>query len=741
MNILLPGKTNIPLRSPSLIKRERLLKRLDQALDYPLTLVSASAGYGKTTLVSDWVHTLDTPCCWYAIDTFDNAPRQFLKYLIASLQPVLPDAAVDLWDMLEQRQLEDLQDVFVLWIRAAAEYKKELILVLDDYHLISNLNIHQQLAFIVEHIPENLHVLVLSREDPPIPLGRLRAKRQLLEIRNADLQFNPGEGKQLLSVLLKSPLDLETEQHLFEKTEGWVTGLQLAALSIGENPQSLAGIETFHGGSHFVLDYLVEEVLANLSDEKRDFLVKTAFLTRLNPDLCNFVLDRNDSKPLLESFYHQNLFLIAQDSDLAWFRYHHLFADLLIAHGGVNHSTGLAERQKRAALWFYQNNDLEMAMVYATQAQAWDQMGIWVGQHGLERLYHGEIGVLQQWLSVLPTTFIHEDAWLLTLETWVALLSGQPEKCQRNLSEIEKLLTALSSNSERMKGLGHTHAILAYLYAFQRNIKLSDNHAQLALKYIPPEMEGIRAVVAFTKAANAMLGGDVPLAAEFFEKAGNWGRTENIHIAVPALGSLGSIYLYQGNLVEAKKCFEKILVWTRRSDGSLSPLASRGLNGLVEISLEKGESEKALDFAEKSVNLAEKWRIPDVVASAALHQIAVYVSVGDLAKAQEKLSDCQDLLLNAEVSPGIEEIFQELTIEFQLSQGNLTQAVQLALKTNDRLALPIQLTQVNLWLVCMQCFLYRSDLYQRAGEMAAQLKIFAQKQGLNKIILQSQLVE
>ena len=325
---LLPSKLYIPPAHKNLIPRPRLVQVLNDALeqDRPIILVSAPAGYGKTTLITEWLYGVQNKTAWLSLDKADNDPTRFITYLITALQQIDERIGRTTQAMLQSPQPLPPEALITPLINDIGTVSHVFLLVLEDYHVIEASPIHQELDFLVENQPLNMHLVIISREDPPLRLARLRAQGLLVEIRRNDLRFSFEECAEFLHRFHLARQDVMT---LERRTEGWIAGLQLAALSLQSCDDIPGFIQSFSGSSHYVLDFLIEEVFDQLSTEEQDFLLKTSILNRLTGPLCDVVANRTNSQFILDRLEHSNLFIIPLDPTRTWYRYHHLFADLL----------------------------------------------------------------------------------------------------------------------------------------------------------------------------------------------------------------------------------------------------------------------------------------------------------------------------------------------------------------------------------------------------------------------------
>jgi LuxR family maltose regulon positive regulatory protein len=345
---LLSTKLFIPSTRSELVSRPRLIKRLNEGLGRKLTLISAPAGFGKTTLVSEWVAECGKSVAWLSLEQGDNVLVRFLIYLIATLQTVDPKLASAALNQLQSSQPPPVETTLTSLINAVATLPDKVILILDDYHLIETESIHDGLSFLLENLPPQLHLVIITREDPLLPLSRLRARGQMTELRAADLRFTPQEAAEFLNQVMGLNLSFENVSALESRTEGWIAGLQLAAISLQEKENTTELIKSFSGSHRLVLDYLIEEVLTQQSEHIRSFLLRTSILNHLTGPLCNALTGGNDGQEVLESLDRANLFIVPLDEERRWYRYHHLFVSLLRQRLHQEHHELVSELHQRA---------------------------------------------------------------------------------------------------------------------------------------------------------------------------------------------------------------------------------------------------------------------------------------------------------------------------------------------------------------------------------------------------------
>ena len=391
---LLATKLYVPVPPHDLVERARLLARLDTGLRSALTLISAPAGFGKTTILADWLRQQterqQVHAAWLTVDAGDSEPYQFLRYLVAALQTVAPDVGATILALLQASQPPPLERLLTLLLNdlahRASALPSDIVLVLDDYHVLRGPAIHEAVAFLLDHRPPRLHVVVATREDPPLPLSRLRARGQLAELRTAELRFTPDEAALFLQEVMSLDLAAGEVEALEQRTEGWIAGLQLAALAMRDRTDVGSFIGAFTGSNRFIVDYLTDEVVSRLPPHLRTFVLQTAVLDRMCGALCDAVLlgmpddgtpvigdtrpasthEQAYSQALLEELERANLFVVPLDADRQWYRYHHLFADVLRARlAGGARGDEVARLHRRAAAWYECNGLVAEAVEHA----------------------------------------------------------------------------------------------------------------------------------------------------------------------------------------------------------------------------------------------------------------------------------------------------------------------------------------------------------------------------------------
>lgn len=399
---LVATKFHVPRIRPERLARSRLIDRLDEGMARDVILVSTPAGFGKTTLLADWSSRAKWSIAWLSLDPEDNDPARFWRYMVAALDRVCGRLGERGLPTLTAAGAVSTRDVVTALINELEDTSEELALVLDDYHVMESPLIHDDVGFLLTHLPSQLHIVITSRSDPPLPLARLRATGQLAELRAADLRFTAEESSAFLREVWGLDLPPDAIAALEARTEGWAVGLQLAALSLRERPNQGAFLYAFAGSHRYVLDYLSEEVLERQPEDVRAFLLETSILDRLSGPLCDAVTGRPDGQDMLEGLERANLFLVPLDEERRWYRYHHLFGDLLRVRLHQARPDRVTDLHRRAAAWCEHHGLVDEAIRHASASGDATWPARLVEQQMNETIQRGETVILQRWLSDLP---------------------------------------------------------------------------------------------------------------------------------------------------------------------------------------------------------------------------------------------------------------------------------------------------------------------------------------------------
>lgn len=608
---LITTKLYTPRPRQNLVSRPHLLSRASEGLAGKLLLISAPAGYGKTTLMAAWCAGPGRgyPLAWLSLEEEDNDPARFLAYLTAALQQIGVDLQEDMATLFQgSRQATD-PAILSLLINELATVSADFALVLEDYHVIERHELHQMMSFLLDHLPPQMHLVIITRLDPPFPLARLRARGQLSEVRARNLRFTLAESTAFLHDVMNLALSDDVIQTFHERTEGWIAALQLAALTLQgrDNPSAL--IATFGSGHDYLVDYLAEEVLDRQPESLRMFLLQTSILNRMNGPLCDALTDRSDSEATLAALEKSNLFVSPMDSDARWYRYHHLFAHVVASHLQRIAPEQLPELHRRAAKWYAQNNYEAEAIEHYLAAMDYEAAAAMLNSKVVSYLTKGSFSTLLSWFDRLPDEAINQHPRLNVYRAWGLLLAGKTTDVECYIAVAEEVARSLD---EIAKLRGDFAAIRAYAAAMQGNMDQAFDRVHEALAWLADDNDNIRAVMAFVLGGVYYMRQDMLQALNAMQEAGDLGqRSGNLSLALSALSAVGSILVDQGDLRAAEKTYEKALALGTGRSGKPLAIAASVYSGLAKLHLVKRDLKSARSFAQTGVQLGEQWSNAD----------------------------------------------------------------------------------------------------------------------------------
>jgi LuxR family transcriptional regulator, maltose regulon positive regulatory protein len=563
---LLKTKLFIPKARSISISRPRLIERLNQGLETPLTIISAPPGYGKTTLFCDWYWTRNPPypVAWLSLDNQLNDESRFFHYLCAALKTVHDDLAVSALSLLQSSQRLPGKTILTALINGLSSFTQNFALVLDDYQAITEPSVHEAVSFLVDNLPQYMHLVILSRIDPLLPLSRLRARNQLVEIRSADLGFTPIETAAFFKQAMNLELNDQDIELLGKRTEGWIAGLQLAALSMQGYDRSKISefIGTLSGSHRYFVDFFMDEILIHQPDRLRDFLLKTSILERLNGPLCDAVTADHDSQRVLEHLDQANLFVIPLDDQRGWYRYHHLFSDLLRNRLRTDQPEIVGVLHRKASAWLLANNQYHEALEHALEEQD-HQLAVEIIERAVQSIHSlSGWGELLVWINQLPYDVVQANPKIALSLACGLVLNGQVEHVDNLLNLVDTWINSLpqSEHQQSLHWRGQATALrarLAYLQgAFDQAIRFSKQ----ASEALPEDDFIIRYYLEMDLGLIYLGMGDVRQASRSIEKALLMSqRAGNESAAWEAAGTLAEIKEVMGFLHTAAGTYRRIL--------------------------------------------------------------------------------------------------------------------------------------------------------------------------------------
>lgn len=686
LETILATKLFIPPPQPRAVVRPRLLQRLDDGLHRKLTLISAPAGFGKTTLVGEWVDRCHRPVAWLSLDDEDSDPARFLMYVIAAVQGVAPEVGAGLQGVLISPQPPSPESILTVLINELAARPEELLLVLDDYHLINARPIDDALTFLVEHLPPQVHVVISTREDPSLPLAGLRARGHLNELRAVDMRFTLDEAAAFLDQTIGLDLSADDVAALDRRTEGWIAGLQLAAISLQGSDDPAGFISSFSGSHRFVLDYLLEEVLQRQPEPIQDFLRRTSILDRMCGPLCDAIMVDSgmSGQEMLEYLEHANLFIEHLDNERRWYRYHHLFGQLLrqrlhhsAAHSPVAASTQLADLHHRASVWFESENLELEAFHHAVAANDVDRAGRLIHGKGLPLYVRGGAVPVLNWLESLPAPVMDARPHLWVMFATVLAIVGRFTRVEHTLQAAEAALRGQPVSGETdvlVKRIADLRGLTALLVADPRNIDMIISQSRQKVEPLQAVATPGRAAGYWQLGLAYQFQGDRAAARHAqVEAIASSEATGNNYIGILALSSLGHLQELEGHLRLASETYRRALHLVGEPPG---PVACEAYVGLARIHYEWNDLDTAEEYGLLSVRLARQLEIVSFVSSEvflARLEVARGDTSGALAMLAQTEQDARERLFLSRI-PEIA-AFQVLA---SLRAGDLETAAHLA---------------------------------------------------------------
>lgn len=604
---ILSTKLYIPLVRTRVVQRPRLIERLNKGLDRKLTLISASAGFGKTTLVSEWVTGCDRPVAWLSLDEGDDNFTRFLTHLVAALQTIVENIGGGVVSWLKSPQPAPTETILTILLNEISALPYRFVLVLDDYHVINAKEIDDALSFLLEHLPPQVHLVIATRENPQFPLGRLRARGLLTELRATDLRFTPEEAAMFFNQVMGLRLTAEHITLLEARTEGWIAGLQLAALSMQGREDIQTYVQAFAGDNRYIVDYLVEEVLQRQPDHVRSFLLQTSILDRLHGSLCDAVTGQQDGNARLQSLERGNFFVVPLDDKRQWYRYHHLFAEVLSVHLREDQPDQVARLHRRASIWYEQYGSMADAICHALAAKDYARAADLVELAWFPMSRSRQEAAVLGWLKAIPDEIIRYRPVLCVEYAWASLA------CNELDAAIDRLLDA-----ERwLEMMAHKHDLPED--ALDMMIVVDD----MAFRRLP-------GLIAVYRSGHAQVQGDVPTAMKYAQQVLDLVPEDDHLPRGAATALLGLASWTSGDLDTAHRMFSIGLASVQQSGNITDTIG--GAVALATIRIAQGRLRQAMHTYEQGLKLATEHGEPELRGTADM-----YVGMSELCREHNDL--------------------------------------------------------------------------------------------------------
>lgn len=669
----LTTKLFVPGAQPKWVTRPRLLQRLDETR--PLTLVTAPAGFGKTTLLAEWIANRSIDAAWISLDEGDNDPARFWTYFFTALQT----ARLELGELgLAQLPLLEpsaVTDALASLLNALATAPQLLVVVLDDYHVINAKAIHADVAYLIDHLPPQLRLILSTRSDPPLPLARLRARGQLLEVRAADLRFTPDEITVFFNRVMSLDVPSEALAVLEARTEGWIAGLQLAALSLRGRSDVTGYVQSFAGTHAYIIDYLVDEVLKRQPETVAGFLLQTSILGRLTGPLCAAVTERDDAQSMLEQLERANLFVVPLDINRQWYRYHHLFADVLRSILQRDRPEAVTELHRRAGQWYELNGFVSEAITHALAINDFQRAARLIEGEAEACLKRSEHTTLQRWLTALPLDIHRTYPRLRLYDASIRIITHELDEAERALRDAEVAIHAAAPLQQREVLLSEAAAIGVTLALNRNEPARTIELARQALAHLPADQLRLRGSLMLHLGVAYDWTGQLTESEACFIEATRFSEAAgDLQTTLLAISNHAAAEKMQGRYRQAAALYRRGLALDEQHRSARAPAAVYlytdlaevlyewndfdgaavhlqeaidrserahltralvvGLRLLARLRLGQGDRAAAAEVIERAVKLAREQQIPAHYASPAIaQQVKVWLATGQLSAA------------------------------------------------------------------------------------------------------------
>lgn len=686
---LLRTKLSPPLTPPEFVHRPRLVAQINRGIRGPLTLLSAPAGFGKTHLLVEWAMQSPLPVAWLTLDQEDNDLVRFYRYFISALQEIDPQCGDEALDFIHATKGGSLDVALTLLLNEFSALSQEVVLVIDEFNVVESPAILHSLTYLIKHLPGRMHLVIASRVDPELDLPYLRAKRWVTEITEDDLRFTVDEVSLFFNQTMGLQLPPETVRALEQRTEGWITALQMAAISLRSQQDPDALLAGFHGDAHYLVDFLAEEVLDRQPEQIRRFLLRTSILDVLSGPLCEAVVDpaapAGTGARLLDTLEHANLFIAPLDQQHEWFRYHRLFADFLRHIEDETEAALVPVLHRRAAAWFVEHGNLEEAFRHALATGDEDWAAGVIEKNSSALIKTGDLHSLIHWIEQLPIPAVRQRPLLSLVYVWGLIASYQLDQAKSWLDDLEYTLEEEEPREAQALPPGHPahpRQVKGWVAMTRYNLALVSGdlqkaaaYSEMALKFLDEDNLFTQSLVALDESMYYVLLGDTAKAIEKLRWAANLSRRSNNLLGrVVANAQIAEMQAMQGHLSQALATLRKVQSMTLGPDGRPLPLAAIADSTIGEI-LRERELPEARQYLERSANLAESvWSLNSLDSMVSLARLLQ--SQGDYAGSQKLIAAASRLALSTESSRWDDTFVTALAARLALMRGDLEEASQ-----------------------------------------------------------------
>ena len=684
---MLLTKLHIPPAGNNVVHRSELFEKLNSGLSKKLILVSAPAGYGKTTLVSDWIGQNKIPAAWLSLDNGDNDPAVFLSYVISGIQTIDKKFGQSALRLLNSPNPPSVESITSLLINDVLSINQNFLLVLDDFHSIKSNEILKLAAYLFDYIPGNIHIVILTRSDPALAVSRLRSQHQLVELRSSDLSFSANDISILFNKRLKLGLSVDDVYSLESKTEGWVAGLQLTALSMSGREDISAYIKDLKGDNRYIMDYLMEEVLKIQTDEIKEFLLQTSILEQLSAPLCNAVLNRNDSQLILETLERNNMFLIPLDAERTWYRYHHLFAELLKQRLHLRGKAAIAELHNKAIEWFKGNSMPLSAIEHAIEIKDFEKSIQLLGEIVENMWKNGQHAAIMKYGGLLPDEIIKKNADFSLYYAWILIIAGQNQKAEPFLVSAEKITIKIINDKNSLKEdvrfnkqlSGKISVAFAYLYSKTADTKKVFSYFKTAMENLSEDDPFWHSWGWYSMGWAEEVSGHINESTEAFVKALSYAKNSgNIYLISSTAYNLAYMEQRMGLYSSAyKRCSDLIGIMKESGYTQITksePTYVELYTCMAEIECMRTDFEEALANIKIAYSLSKNFSNSSYQVWVRLIYSQILFAHGDNAGILRLLNEIEDITKRNTISPAARAIYIDMKGRMLIERHELEKA-------------------------------------------------------------------
>jgi len=682
-------KLHIPPAGDNIVHRPELHEKLNLGLSRKLIVISAPAGFGKTTLLSDWIIQQKIPVAWFSLDKGDNDPVEFLNYIISGIQGINKEFGQSALGLLNSPNNPSGESIISLLINEILKINQNFLLVLDDFHLITNSDILGLVAYLLEHIPNNIHIAILTRSDPALPVARLRSQNQLVELRSSDLSFSVNEISDLFKKL-KLKLSIDDVFSLETITEGWIAGLQLSALSMQGREDISGFIHDLKGDNRYILDYLMEEVLKIQTDDIRDFLIQTSVLEQMSAPLCNKILNRNDSRLILETLDKNNMFIVPLDDERHWYRYHHLFADLLKQRLQQKEQMLIIDIHNKACDWFEQNNMVDLAIEHALEIKNYEKSIQLLGEV-VERMWeNGLHAAILKYGDLIPDELIKNNPGFCLYYAWILISAGKPEQAKPYLTSAEIITTnRLNDKNISVENIDYNKNILGRIFVAFAYLNSNEERPERIIEYCEKAMENLKednplwySWVWFSYGIAYNAGGDIQESNRAFKKAWEYAeKSGNLYLISAIAFRVADNEQQLGHYRSAYKKCSDLLTFMKKRGYSQIAKTEWTYTGLFTVMASSqaawANMDKAHEYIKIAYDLSKTTRDISVkIPVLMLYSIVLY-ECGDTTGSEKIMNEMEDVMKQKTIAPFLISICLSMKLFILIEMGQHDQAENL----------------------------------------------------------------